>query len=68
MLNIALCSGFFFVVDAVGVCWVEVVCCITVFFYYVILHLEEEVSTSDVLIDMDLCVLNIVEFWIRVSR
>ena len=56
MLNIALCSGFFFVVDAVDVCWGEVVCCVTVFFYYVILHLEEEVSTSDVLIDMDLCV------------
>ena len=56
MLTIALCLVYFFVVDAVGVCWGEVVCCITVFFYYVILHLEEEVSTSDVLIDMDLCV------------
>ena len=56
MLTIALCLVYFFVVDAVGVCWGEVVCCITVFFYYVILHLEEEVSTSDVLIDTDLCV------------
>ena len=68
MLTIALCSGLFFVVDAVGVCWGEVVCCITVFFYYVILHLEEEVSTSDVLIDMDLFVLNIMNFRIRVLR
>ena len=52
MLTIALCLGLFFVVDVVGVCWGEVVCCITVFFYYVILHLEEEVSTSDGLIDI----------------
>ena len=43
-------------------------CCVTVFFYYVILHLEEEVSTSDVLIDMDLCVLNIMNFRMRVLR
>ena len=60
MLTIALYLGLFFVVDAVDVCWGGDSVLYYSLLYYVTSHLEEEVSTSDVLIDMGLCVLNIM--------